>query len=174
MRLLLWVLLVTLVTLLASADAESSKIANVDTPATSKLGSIEAPAPPARALSPEYTADGKRSLRVHGNDDDATDDNGGNELYTREDEEERAMSISSILDNMKTYLGGWTNIMSASVNTQLYKWVDDLAMRLYKRGVTPTSFKARNLGFERNKASVEYYKAWYDNNVAAGVIKALE
>ncbi|KAH7465562.1 uncharacterized protein KRP23_12102 [Phytophthora ramorum] len=115
-----------------------------------------------------------RLLRVHGNDHDATDDNGGDESYTGEDEEESAILISNTLGQIKASLGKWTKIMSASVNTQLYKWVDVLAMRLYKRGVTPTSFKARNLGFERNKASVEYYKAWYDNNVAAGVIKALE
>ncbi|KAL4145157.1 hypothetical protein PRNP1_012893 [Phytophthora ramorum] len=173
MRLLLWVLLVTLVALLASADAESSKIANVDTPTTSKLGSIEAPASPARALSPGYTADGKRSLRVHGNVD-ATDDDGGDESYTGEDEEERAMSISSILDKMKTYLGGWTKRMSASVNTGLNKWTDFLAMKMYKMGVTPISLQASNMGTGRYKKSTDLYKQWYDKNVAAGVIKALD
>ncbi|KAL4145221.1 hypothetical protein PRNP1_012894 [Phytophthora ramorum] len=174
MRLLLWVLLVTVVTLLASADAESSKIANVDTPTTSKLGSIEAPAPPARALSPEYTADGKRSLRVHGNDDDATDDNGGNELYTGEDEEERAILISDALGQIKASLGKLSNSMSAAVINRLNIFSDIMAMRLYKMGETPISVQAKTLGSGINKRAIDYYTKWYDKNVASGVIKALD
>ncbi|KAH7465554.1 uncharacterized protein KRP23_12095 [Phytophthora ramorum] len=87
MRLMLWILLVTVVTLLASTDA-------ADTTTTSKLESIEAPALLARALSPEYIADGKRSLRVRGNVD-ATDDDGGDESYIGDNDEERAISIAS-------------------------------------------------------------------------------
>ncbi|KAL4116683.1 hypothetical protein PRIC2_012135 [Phytophthora ramorum] len=102
MRLMLWVLLVTLVTLLASTDAALSKIAYVDTPNTSKLELIEATASPARGLSSEYIADGKRSLRVHANDNGTNDDD-DDKPYAGWDEEERMISISSILDRIKAF-----------------------------------------------------------------------
>ncbi|KAL4145227.1 hypothetical protein PRNP1_012900 [Phytophthora ramorum] len=104
MRLMLWVLLVTVVTLLASTDA-------ADTTTTSKLESIEAPGLLARALSPEYIADGKRSLRVRGNVD-ATDDD---ESYIGDNNEERAISIASTLDSMKAYMGQLRNSLSGAV-----------------------------------------------------------
>ncbi|KAL4116615.1 hypothetical protein PRIC2_012067 [Phytophthora ramorum] len=138
MRLMLWILLVTVVTLLASTDA-------ADTTTTSKLESIEAPALLARALSPEYTADGKRSLRVRGNVD-ATDDDGGDESYTVDNDEERAILISSISNRMKASLGQLESSISAVTTKQLYKFAGALAMKLYRQGETPVSFRAKNLG----------------------------
>ncbi|KAL4116616.1 hypothetical protein PRIC2_012072 [Phytophthora ramorum] len=165
MRLMLWILLVTVVTLLASTDA-------ADTTTTSKLESIEAPALLARALSPEYTADGKRSLRVRGNVD-ATDDDGGDESYTVDNDEERAILISSISNRMKASLGQLESSISAVTTKQLYKFAGALAMKLYRQGETPVSFRAKNLG-ARNNIAVPFYKKWYDTNVAKGVIKALD
>ncbi|KAL4088035.1 hypothetical protein PRIC1_012465 [Phytophthora ramorum] len=165
MRLMLWILLVTVVTLLASTDA-------ADTTTTSKLESIEAPGLLARALSPEYTADGKRSLRVRGNVD-ATDDDGGDESYTVDNDEERAILISSISNRMKASLGQLESSISAVTTKQLYKFAGALAMKLYRQGETPVSFRAKNLG-ARNNIAVPFYKKWYDTNVAKGVIKALD
>ncbi|KAL4167625.1 hypothetical protein KRP22_013109 [Phytophthora ramorum] len=172
MRLLLWVLLVTLVTLFASTDAAPSKIANADTMKTSKVESIEPPAVPARVLSPEYIADGKRSLRVHANDD-ATDDDGGDESYTGEEDEERAILISSISNRLKASLGQLESSIYAVVTKRVYKIAGALAMKLYRQGETPVSFTAKNLG-ARNSIAVPFYKEWYDTNVAKGVIKALD
>ncbi|KAH7465559.1 RxLR effector protein Avrblb1 [Phytophthora ramorum] len=167
MRLLLWVLLMTLVTLLASADADASKIANADSTMTSKLDSIQARALLARALSAEFNADGKRSLRVHDNG------NGGGESYTGEEDEERAISISSILDKIKTFLGNFTKRMVVGVTKKINKWNGDLAMQLYKKGETPISLQAKGWG-SKNKKAMAFYKEWYDTNVKAGVIKALD
>ncbi|KAL4116681.1 hypothetical protein PRIC2_012133 [Phytophthora ramorum] len=167
MRLLLWVLLVTLVTLFASTDAAPSKIANADTMKTSKVESIETPAVPARVLSPEYIADGKRSLRVHANDD------GGDESYTGENDEERAILISSISNRLKASLGQLKSSIYAVVTKRVYKIAGALAMKLYRQGETPVSFTAKNLG-ARNNIAAPFYKEWYDTNVAKGVIKALD
>ncbi|KAH7465539.1 RxLR effector protein CRE2 [Phytophthora ramorum] len=172
MRLLLWVLLVTLVTLLASTDAAPSKIANANTPKTSKLESIETPASPARGLSSEYIADGKRSLRVHANDNE-TNDEDDNKPYAGWDEEERMISISSILDRIKAFLGKLSNTMTDRVTKRVNEIGEDLAMTLYREGRTPISLQAMNMG-SGNKRAMAFYKKWYDTNVAKGVIKALD
>nr|KAH7501629.1 hypothetical protein KRP22_9087 [Phytophthora ramorum] len=112
MRLLLWVLLVTLVTLLASTDAASSKMGNAVTTKTSKLESVQPPALAARGLSPGNIADGKRSLSGHDNDD-STDDDADDESYAGENDEERTIAISSILDRTKASMGKVKNSMSA-------------------------------------------------------------
>ncbi|KAH7465553.1 RxLR effector protein CRE2 [Phytophthora ramorum] len=153
MRLMLWILLVTVVTLLASTDA-------ADTTTTSKLESIEAPGLLARALSPEYIADGKRSLRVRGNVD-ATDDDGGDESYIGDNDEERAISMPSFLDSFLAKV--------------LYKMRDAIFKNLYKKGNTPSHIEAKYKGGSPRKSQgVADYRAWYEENVAAGVIKALD
>ncbi|KAH7465540.1 hypothetical protein KRP22_014363 [Phytophthora ramorum] len=163
MRLLLWALLVTLVTLFASTDAVSFKIANANTMKTSKVESIETPALPACGLSSEHTAVGKRSLRVRGNDD-VPDDDGSVESYT---DEERALSISNIITRMKTAVGKRSNSMAQAVTKLLNKWNEAIVMKLYRMGATPATVR----GTKKFKA---FYKEWYDKNVAAGVIKALD
>ncbi|KAL4116629.1 hypothetical protein PRIC2_012081 [Phytophthora ramorum] len=172
MRLLLWALLVTLVTLFASTDAVSSKIANANTMKTSKVESIETPVVTVRELSSEDIADGKRSLRVRGNDD-VPDDDEDDESYAVKNDEERAILISSISNRLKASLGQLKSSISAVVTKQLYKIAGALAMKLYRMGETPISFRAKNLG-ARNNVAVPFYKEWYDTNVAKGVIKALD
>nr|KAH7499620.1 RxLR effector protein Avrblb1 [Phytophthora ramorum] len=173
MRLMLWVLLVTLVTLLASTDAALSKIAYVDTPNTSKLELIEATASPARGLSSEYIADGKRSLRVRANDNGTNDDD-DDKPYAGWDEEERMISISSILDRIKSFLVKLSNTLTGRVTKRVNEIGEDLAMTLYRQGETPISLQAINMGSGNKRAIIAFYKKWYDKNVEAGVIKALD
>ncbi|KAL4167624.1 hypothetical protein KRP22_013108 [Phytophthora ramorum] len=162
MRLLLWALLVTLVTLFASTDAAPSKIANANTMKTSKVESIETPVVTVRELSSEDIADGKRSLRVRGNDD-VPDDDGSVESYT---DEKRALSISNIITRMKTAVGKQSNSMAQAVTKLLNKWIEALVMKLYRMGVTPATVR----GTKKFKA---FYKEWYNKQVNEGVSKTL-
>ncbi|KAL4088025.1 hypothetical protein PRIC1_012456 [Phytophthora ramorum] len=175
MRLLLWVLLVTLVTLLASADADASKIANADSTMTSKLDSIQARGLLARALSPEVNADGKRSLRVHENDDDATGDDDEGDSYTGEEDEERVLTLTSILGRIEKLPKLSVPVSNpAAVSNPWKKIAKNANKALYKLGITPATVEKmtfKTLG-EQNGAT--HYVKWYNENVANGVIKALD
>ncbi|KAG7376790.1 hypothetical protein PHYPSEUDO_012753 [Phytophthora pseudosyringae] len=149
MRLLVWVLLVTLVTLLSNAEAASSTVGNSDTTKSSKLESSQA-----RALYGEHNVNNHGYLRALKAVEPTVDD-------LDADGEERAISFSNILNQAKTALGG----TKAGVSGQAAKMKDHatgiLFKRLYNSGATPTSLKSRLMGTNFGKSFLDKYNVWW-------------
>nr|AEK80867.1 Avh186a1 [Phytophthora sojae]AEK80868.1 Avh186a1 [Phytophthora sojae] len=135
MRLLLWVLLATVITILSSADVASSKA----TPATINSDL------PVRELTAETNTNGKRHLRGDEMRDFEDDDD-----Y---DDEERG--ISDVVNRMKASLTGSVATrmkvtlgkMQSTANKKMQKFMIERLFRwVYKRGETPLSVRTKTMG----------------------------
>ncbi|KAE9333071.1 hypothetical protein PF008_g14624 [Phytophthora fragariae] len=146
MRLLLWVLLVTLLTFLSSTTATSSKLSNPD------AATVDSTFPVPAAYA---GYDVKRSRRLRAED---------TEVAVNDDsvEEERAYSVSDIWNRA-------SKALRTRISAQAQKSLDFVVKRAfaygYKHGVTPEALRARMMG--KNNPYVGEYKVWYDKAVAA-------
>ncbi|ETN19034.1 hypothetical protein PPTG_04451 [Phytophthora nicotianae INRA-310] len=148
MRSLLLVVLLTLIVLLAITEAASPNIPIQE--ATKGLEPVLIL--PVRALSAEDSINKKRRLR------------GDSNIKTIEDMnvngEERAMSLSSILDRAEAFLVR----METKVSPQTKKLKDNIEKNvmawLYKLGETPTTLGAKLLGSDNSL--VRKYRTWWE------------
>ncbi|KAE8981267.1 hypothetical protein PR003_g24668 [Phytophthora rubi] len=148
MRLLLWVLLATLLTLLSSTNASSSKLSNK--PDAANVDSTFA----VPATYPGYNGKLSRGLRADAREVAVNDDSV---------EEERAFSVSNILKR-------GTQALRTRLSAQAQKLLDYIVTRAfihaYKKGTTPATLRARMMG--ENNHLVGEYKIWYDKVRATG------
>nr|AEK80869.1 Avh188 [Phytophthora sojae] len=133
MRLLLWIFLATLITLLSSVGADSTRVTN----------SATTDSEPAFALSATYNANKKKNLRLDEKEGDADVDDYG--------DGERGVSISTL----KNHLGKLKTILT----TKLYDGIGAGVMRImYRLGETPSTIQAKIGG---NSVFTVMYKTWY-------------
>ncbi|EGZ17067.1 hypothetical protein PHYSODRAFT_285870 [Phytophthora sojae] len=133
MRLLLWIFLATLITLLSSVGADSTRVTN----------SATTDSEPAFALSATYNANKKKNLRLDEKEGDADVDDYG--------DGERGVSTSTL----KNHLGKLKTILT----TKLYDGIGAGLMRImYRLGETPSTIQAK-LG--ENSVLTGMYKTWY-------------
>ncbi|KAE8914173.1 hypothetical protein PF005_g22686 [Phytophthora fragariae] len=148
MRLVLWVLLVTLVTLLSSSDASSTT--NSDKKLASQLESSMEITP--RILSVDYESNNKRSLRGE-----------SKKTETDEDGEERAIFVKyhGSIQNLKDKLRALNPFSTKSMEKRFAK--------LAAEGNTPDDYKKLyQIGTwssrHWNRRLYEKYTAWYRVN----------
>ncbi|KAE8967983.1 hypothetical protein PR003_g29101 [Phytophthora rubi] len=184
MRLLLWVLLATLLTLLSSTNTTLSKLSNPD--ATDVDSTFPVPA--------AYGGyDVKRSRRLRADDTEIS-------VNDNSVEEERAFSVSNIFNRAneairtrlsaqakkspdfitelwydqvkgnKNILNGANKAPATQLSAQAQKSLDSVAenafVTAFKNGVTPEAIRARMMG--KNNPLVGQYKVWYDNIITGG------
>ncbi|KAE8900665.1 hypothetical protein PF005_g30893 [Phytophthora fragariae] len=150
MRLLLWVLLATLLTLLSSTNASSSKLSNK--PDAANVDSTF----PVPATYPGYNGKPSRGLRA---DEREVPGNDGSV------EEERAFSVSNILNRGKQAL---RTRLSAQAQKLLEYTVKRAFIHAYKKGITPETLFNRAKMMGKNDPYVGEYKIWYDKVRATG------
>ncbi|KAE9286988.1 hypothetical protein PF008_g26535 [Phytophthora fragariae] len=127
MRLLLWVLLATLLTLLSSTNATLSKLSNPD--ATDVDSTFPVPA--------AYGGyDVKRSRRLRVDDTEIS-------VNDHSVEEERAFSVSNIFNRANEAI---RTRLSAQAKKSLDFITERTFVTAYKNGVTPEAMRARKMG----------------------------
>ncbi|EGZ10735.1 hypothetical protein PHYSODRAFT_317825 [Phytophthora sojae] len=126
MRLLLWVLLATVITILSSADVASSKA----TPATINSDL------PVRELTAETNTNGKRHLRGDEMRSPWT-------LKTTTTTTTKSAGSPTVATRMKVTLGK----MHSTANKKMQKFMIERLFRwVYKRGETPLSVRTKTMG----------------------------
>ncbi|EGZ17055.1 hypothetical protein PHYSODRAFT_285869 [Phytophthora sojae] len=144
MRLLLWIFLATLITLLSSVGADSTRVTN----------SATTDSEPAFALSATYNANKKKNLRLDEKEGDADVDDYG--------DGERGVSTSSL----KNHLGK----LKTTLTTKLRDIFGAGFTRImYRQGETPISVRAKKMGEKSFLPGM--FKTRYEQNKAKEAAK---
>jgi len=154
MRLLLWVLLVTLLAFISSTSAATSIFDSQDTKVSQlKDEDIEILT---RLLAVESGEDAKRFLRGADAKDSTTDDDNSEQL---DEDEERGILPSKLKNLFSKAKNGWSKVKA--------NWYEKAFQRMNKNGETPTSLAKRlDIGGQTEKrfeTLYEKYTVWWIN-----------
>ncbi|KAG2957432.1 hypothetical protein PC116_g28551 [Phytophthora cactorum] len=169
MRLLLWVLLLTLTIFLSGTNGASSKLAKWDPTERYKLKSVVQPLP-ARILSADYKINAKRSLRGS-SEKGATNDNDLVKIHTNNDEE-RGIINSRIVEMVSGNIAKIKAGLGLRLSKLRMKIIDMMYWKLYKMGAIPR--KGASEKFKDPRAYHFSYERWYRMNTPPGNVKRRE